>query len=82
MKRLISFILLLTMFATVCSGSLTVVFADSSNLNDYVGEIQFSKEFEEWMNLPEEERNTVKEPRSYEVLDTKFLSKNPIDIAS
>lgn len=43
--------------------------------------VEYSKEYKEWLELPEEERQKRTEPRMYDVPKTEYTTKNPLKIA-
>ncbi len=47
-------------------------------VSEAIGEFKFTKEFEEWLNLSEEERSNRIEPRAYDIPNTKYEVINPI----
>ena len=66
---LILLFLLLIINTTVIAGNLKVE------------PVEFTEEFKNYINLPEEERKKVIEPRSYEIINSTNISKNPFKIA-
>ena len=73
-------IILILILAILTVATNTAVFASTKDIIDTVGEIKYSSEVEEWLELSDEDKMKVKTPVSYEVLNTKYESKNPIDI--
>lgn len=42
---------------------------------------KYSEEFKQWLELPDEERKNVMQPRMYDVINTNITSKNPLSMA-
>ena len=73
-------ILLISILAMLTVAMNTTVFASTKDILKTVGEVEYSVEFEEWLELSDEEKMEVKTPITFEVLNTSFESKNQIDI--
>lgn len=80
LKKLISCIVLLSVFVIVSTSS---VFAttDVEKLIDEIEKIEYTEEFNKWLKLSEEEKEKVIQPRVSEFPKTELVTKNPLNIA-
>ena len=81
LKKLISFSLLLSILLIHSSSVLAFNKIDEDDLLDKIGDFEYSEEFQRWNDLPAEEKEKVSLPAMYKVLDTDFVSENPLNIA-
>ena len=72
-KRKILKILFLYIFL---SAAITPVFA--ANIADVIKPVEYSQEFKNYLQLPEEERQKIIPPSPIEVLNTNVKTKNPV----
>ena len=70
-------IVLLLLFTFILLASQNII---ASNAGLFQKE-EYSEEFKEWLQLPEEERKNVIMPRMYEVKTQQVVSKNPLYMA-
>lgn len=70
-------IVLLLLFTFILLASQNII---ASNAGLFQKE-EYSEEFKEWLQLPEEERKNVIMPRMYEVKTQQVISKNPLYMA-
>lgn len=54
----------------------------ASEIVNLIQPVEMTEEYKEWLNLPEEERKKVIQPRTYEIPKTKTRVQNPINWAS
>ena len=73
-------ILLISILAILTVATNTTVFASTKDILETVGDIEYSSEFNKWLELSNDEKMKVKTPVPFEVLNTNYESKNPIDI--
>lgn len=73
-KLLVQIVIFMTVVLTGCQ-----VFA--TDILSVVGTMEFSDEFEAYVNLSEEEQKTQIMPRTYEVLENEISISNPLKIA-
>ena len=73
-------ILLILILAILTVATNTTVFASTKDILETVGDIEYSSEFNKWLELSNDEKMKVKTPVPFEVLNTNYESKNPIDI--
>ena len=72
LKRILKFTLLTFVFFVL---AIQPTFA---NTEDYIQEMEYSEDFEKWLELSEEEKQKLLMPRIYEVKNTSVTSKNPV----
>lgn len=53
----------------------------ATDLSKYVGELQFSKEFQKYIELSDEEKQNVIAPRMYEIPKNKIVVTNPLKLS-
>ena len=73
-------ILVITILAIIAVATNTTVFAGTKDILKTLGEVEYSADFVEWLELSEEERLKIREPLPYDILDTTYESNNPIDV--
>ena len=73
-KIVFSIILFMLLFS---SGN---VFAND-DLASFIGEIEYTEEFKEWLELEDDERSKVIMPKVYKIPASNFIYTNPIKIA-
>ncbi|MBR2289468.1 MAG: bacterial Ig-like domain-containing protein [Clostridia bacterium] len=56
------------------------VFAKENEIqiDDFMTQVPYSEEFQEWLTLPEGERENIMQPEMYEDLNTEFVVSNPL----
>ena len=72
LKRILKFTLLTFVFFVL---AIQPTFA---NTEDYIQEMEYSEDFEKWLELSEEEKQKLLMPRIYEVKNTSVTSTNPV----
>ena len=75
LKKIVSILLLAVIISL--SGK---VFA--TELIDYAKDVEISKEYKEWLELSDEEKQEVLEPRMFEIRKTFAKSNNPLNVGA
>lgn len=78
MKKTKKFICSIILFIIIISSGQAFASTDLSSL---IGELEYTEEFKEWLELDEEEKSKVMIPRSYNIPVTTYEYSNPIKIA-
>ncbi len=71
-RRLLITSLLLTIVLIFCASNIAYAKSEFK-----AGVLEYSKEYQEWLDLPEEERNELLPPRMYNNLDSDLKSSKP-----
>ena len=77
LKKILSVLLLVAIIIIGLSGNVL-----ATELIDYAGEVELSKEYKEWLELSDEEKQEVLEPRMFEIRKTFAKSNNPLNLGA
>lgn len=80
MKKLKQAVILfiLTMIVVLMINQNVFAAKNTIDVKSYIHKVDFSKEFEAWMKLSEEEKENTVQPRMYDDLNTTFTVQNPL----
>ena len=73
-KKFFGLMTILVILSILISGKATL----ATNITDSIKEVKYSDEYKRWLELPEEQRKNVIQPRIYDVPYTRAANTNPM----